>query len=73
MLTSSQDNMVKILPLLTEISKSKDKKKNEQPKTTDMSELENEESAEKNRKQKGVWLKILTPSQVLSSLPISLA
>ena len=46
--------MVKILPLLTEISKSKDKKKNEQPKTTDMSELENEESAEKNRKQKGV-------------------
>ena len=27
MLTSSQDNMVKILPLLTEISKSKDKKK----------------------------------------------
>ena len=27
MLTSSQDNMVKILPLLTEISNSKDKKK----------------------------------------------
>ena len=52
--TSSQDNMVKILSLLTEISKSKDKKTDEQPKTTDMSELETEESAEKNRKQKGV-------------------
>ena len=65
--------MVKILSLLTEISKSKDNKRDEQPKTTDMSELESEESAEKNRKQKGVWLKILTPSQVLSSLPISWA
>ena len=53
-LTSSQDNMVKILSLLTEISKSKDNKRDEQPKTTDMSELESEESAEKNRKQKGV-------------------
>ena len=53
-LTSSQDNMVKILSLLTEISKSNDNKRDEQPKTTDMSELESEESAEKNRKQKGV-------------------
>ena len=53
-LTSSQDNMVKILSLLTEISKSKDNERDEQPKTTDMSELESEESAEKNRKQKGV-------------------
>ena len=53
-LTSSQDNMVKILSLLTEISKSKDNKRDEQPKTTDMSELESEESAKKNRKQKGV-------------------
>ena len=39
----------------------------------DMPELESEESAEQNRKQKGVGLKILTPSQILSRLPISLA
>ena len=38
----------------------------------DMPELESEESAEQNRKQKGVGLKILTPSQILSRLPISL-
>ena len=38
-----------------------------------MPELESEESAEQNRKQKGVGLKILTPSQILSRLPISLA
>ena len=37
-----------------------------------MPELESEESAEQNRKQKGVGLKILTPSQILSRLPISL-
>ena len=37
-----------------------------------MPELESEESAEQNRKQKGVVLKILTPSQILSRLPISL-
>ena len=37
-----------------------------------MPQLESEESAEQNRKQKDVGLKILTPSQMLNRLPISL-
>ena len=41
----------------------------EQPDPTDMPELESEESAE----QRGQGLKILTPSQMLSRLPITLA
>ena len=38
-----------------------------------MPELEREESAEQNKKQRGVGLKILTPDQMLSWLPITLA
>ena len=38
-----------------------------------MPELESEESAEQNKKQRGVGLKILTPDQMLSRLPITLA
>ena len=48
----------------------------QQPDTTDKPELEREESAEQRRKeenQQGVWLKILTPNQMISRLPISLA
>ena len=45
---------------------------NEQPDTTDMRDLESDESAEQTRKQKGHGLKILTPQQMLSRLPISL-
>ena len=45
----------------------------EQLETTDMPKLESEESAEQNRKQKDVGLKILTPNQMLSMLPITLA
>ena len=48
-------------------------KTDEQPDTTGMPNLESEKSAVKRRKQKGVGLKILTPSQMLSRLPISLA
>ena len=40
----------------------------EQPETTDMPDLESEESSD--RKEQG--LKILTPNQILSRLPISL-
>ena len=43
----------------------------EQPKTTDMPVLESEESAAQRRKQKGQGLKLLTPQQMLSRLPIS--
>ena len=46
---------------------------NEQPDTTDMPELESEESAAQRRNQQGKGLKILTPNQMLSRLPISLA
>ena len=45
----------------------------EQLDTTDMPHLECEESAEQRRKHKGHGLKILTPQQMLSRLPISLA
>ena len=37
-----------------------------------MSELESEESSKQKRNQQGQGLKILTPSQMLSRLPISL-
>ena len=47
--------------------------KNEGIDTTDMPELESEESAEQRKNQQGKGLKILTPSQMLSRLPISLA
>ena len=45
----------------------------EQLDTTDMPDLETEESAEQRRKHKGQVLKILNPQQMLSRLPISLA
>ena len=64
--------MIEILSLLKEIINLKDKKTDEQPDTTDMPELESEESAEQRRNQQGKGLKILTPSQMLSRLPISL-
>ena len=41
--------------------------------STYMPDLETEESAEQRRKHKGHGLKILTPQQMLSRLPISLA
>ena len=50
-----------------------DKTDDGQPDTTDMPDLESEESAEQTRKQEGQGLKILTPYQMLSRLPISLA
>ena len=59
---------------MTEIVKPKDKQPDKQPDTTDMPELESEESAVQNRKQREVGLKILTPDdQMLSRLPITLA
>ena len=58
---------------MREIFKPKEKKTDEQPDTTDMPKLESEESAEQRRKQQASGLKILTPSQMLSRLPISSA
>ena len=48
-------------------------KSNKQPGTTDMPDLESEESAAQRRNQQGKGLKILTSTQMLSRLPISLA
>ena len=58
---------------MTDIAKPKDKQPDEQPDTINMPELESEESAEQNKKQRGVGPKILTPDQMLSILPITLA
>ena len=44
---------------------------NEEIDTTDMRYLESEESAAQNRNQQGQELKILTPNQMLTRLPIS--
>ena len=62
--------IVEIMSLLKEILKSKS---DEQPDTTYMSELESEEFQAERRNQPGKGLKILTPDQMLSRLPISLA
>ena len=72
-ITKDQVKMVKILSLLKEILKSTDKKTDEQPDTTNMPELESELSAEQRRNKKKHGLKMLTPNQMLSKLPISLA
>ena len=49
------------------------KKPNEQPYSTDMPDLESEESVAQRKEQKARGIKILTPDQMLNRLPISLA
>ena len=44
----------------------------EQPDTTDIPDLESEESADQRRNQSGQGLKIVTPDEMLSRLPITL-
>ena len=63
--------MIEILLLLKETPKPKNSV--EQPDTTDMPELESEESTSARKNQTGKGLKILTPDQMLSRLPITLA
>ena len=55
------------------VDESDEKVNEEQPNTTDMPDLESEESAEERGNQEGQGLKILTPNSMLSRLPISLA
>ena len=50
-----------------------EKADNEQLETTDISDLESEESVKQRKKQKGQGLKILTLQQMISRLPFSLA
>ena len=68
--TRNQEKIAEIMSLLKEILKAKS---NEQLDTKDMPELESEESAAERRNQQGKGLKILTPDQMLSRLPITLA
>ena len=62
-----------IFEVFEEKSDREKQESDEQPDTTNMSELESEESAEQNKKQRGAGLKTLTPDQMLSILPITLA
>ena len=71
-ITKNQEKMAKILSLLKEILDPSNKKSDEQLDTTDMSELESEESASERRNQQGQGLKILTADQILNRLPITL-
>ena len=67
----TQEIEKKILPIFKQLQEifMGPKTGDEQPDTTDMPDLECEKSAE----QRGQGLKLLTPSQMLSRLPISLA
>ena len=73
MITRNQKQMVEIISLFKEIPKPSNKKSDKQTDTTNIPESDSEESAEQNKKQRGVGLKILTPDQMLSRLPITLA
>ena len=69
-ITKNKKKIVKTMSVLREILKTKS---NKQTDTTDMPELESEESTAERRKIDGKGLKILTPGQMLSRLPITLA
>ena len=69
MLTRSQYNVVKILSQLKELVEGPPYI---QPDTTNILELESEESAAQRRNQQGEGLKILTSDQMLNRLLISL-
>ena len=56
-----------------QVEKETDEGTDDETDTTIMSELKSEESAAERRNQQGKGLKILTPNQMLSRLPISLA
>ena len=51
----------------------KSESKSKHPDTTDMPELESEESAKQRKNKQGQGLKILTPKQMIIRLPIFLA
>ena len=56
-----------------EVDDKADDEADEQPNTTNIPDLESEESVAQRREQEGQGVKILTPEQMLSRLPISLA
>ena len=61
MITRNQEKMAEIISLLEKIPKPSNKKSDEKSDTTDMPDLQSEKSAEQNKKQRGVGLKMLTP------------
>ena len=64
----------KVLPEISEEKSDTQKKESdEQTDTTDTPELETEQSAAERRNRQGKGLKILTPDQMLSRLPTTLA
>ena len=64
----------KDLPEIFEEKSDKEKQESdEQPDTTNIPEIESEESTAERRNQQGKGLKILTPYQMLSRLPITSA
>ena len=64
----------KDLPEIFEEKSVKEKQESdEQPDTTNIPEIESEESTAERRNQQGKGLKILTPYQMLSRLPITSA
>ena len=69
--TPHRQQMLEILNHLGEIF-NESKTDDEQPGTTNMPELESEESAAQRRNPQGKGLKILIPNQMLSRLPITL-
>ena len=62
-----------IFPYIDGFQAKKEEDTDEEMDTTIMPELESEESAAERRNQQGQGMKILTPNQMLSRLPISLA
>ena len=70
--TSSRQQMLEVLNYLGEIFNGP-KIDDEQPYTTNISELESEDSAKQEKNNQAHGLKILTSNQMLSRLPISLA
>ena len=70
---SAEVNKEGIIEVFKEKSNKEKQQSDEEPDTTDMSDLESEESAAERRIKKGQGLKILTTNQMLSRLPITLA
>ena len=62
-----------IFPYIDRFQAKKEEDTDEEMDTTIMPELESEESAAERRNQQGQGMKILTPNQMRSRLPVSLA
>ena len=70
---SAEVNKEGIIEIFKEKSNKEKQQSDEEPDTTDMSDLESEESATERRIKKGQGLKTLTTNQMLSRLTITLA